>query len=129
MSFVFGELVKPLKNGHLITEGLYFIYIQDPIIYQPIISEWISMVFDNFIQLVELIGVRQNLLTLTCLLLIVSISPMKHILLQDVLYGDLSDDTLQEILQFAGIDYLRNVKDDSKRNILFKWITKNEISV
>jgi len=79
------------------------------------------MCLDNFVQLIALSREQQALWTLTCLLLIGCTHPMRHILLKDILYGDMTQPLLYEIFMFAGIDFFRSPKSDEKaRNDFIK---------
>jgi len=96
--------------------------------HKELISHWIIMCLDNFVQLVALSREKQALWTLTCLLLIGCRHPMRNILLKDILYGDLTLPLIYDIFVFAGIDYFRNRKGDEKaRSDFIRALSKMEV--
>jgi len=106
MSFLFGELSKPVNNDHLITEALFkILQVKSKAnSLRPLVINWTIMCLDNFVQ----IGDKHVLLCLSCLFLIIGSKqyPINTVLLNDLYYGSLEEKLVQDIFFISGSQFL-----------------------
>eukprot|EP01127_Copromyxa_protea_P019537 TRINITY_DN6373_c0_g1_i1.p1 TRINITY_DN6373_c0_g1~~TRINITY_DN6373_c0_g1_i1.p1 ORF type:complete len:2698 (-),score=600.86 TRINITY_DN6373_c0_g1_i1:16-7797(-) len=112
LSFIFGELSRPVNNDYLITESLYKLLqvksreTEENL--RKLSVQWIVMCVDNFVQIVGNGGTQHVLLSLTALFLLVGAKhhPVNTVFMNDLYYGHLDKATIEDIFFISGYQFL-----------------------